>query len=107
LKVVNLTDSELSLQITQLDVAEDSNFSESLTLQPLEISGLGSVPIGRHILVFTGPLLPLDISCTLQIERSESIQFVAVPEGIAVSSDRFSPATADDIDVITSSFCRR
>lgn len=107
ISVTNLTGDVMSVQVTQLQGGPDSSFNESLSLEPLEISEQDSIPVRRQLLIFSAPGMSVDLNCTLKFEHGEYIQFVAVPEGIMISSDVHSAAVAGELDLNISSVCRQ
>ena len=68
---------------------------------------MGTVPVGRHQVVFSGLMGTPEINCKMLLKRGDKVQIVAVPEGVAVTSDNFNPETPDDIYVQTPGFCRQ
>jgi hypothetical protein len=108
--VVNLTDGDLEVRIDMLEAAPgmsmETEFNERNTLESFEISGFGTVPAGSHLVVFNSPQFPVELSCRLRIQNGEDVQFVAVPEGITITSDRYPAITAEELNILTSGKCR-
>ena len=73
-----------------------------------ETGGFGGISPGKYRLVFeSSENHTLDLDCTLQVERGDRYQFVAVPEGIAVTLEGYGADEVDEIDAETSSLCGR
>lgn len=103
--VVNLDDGDLKASLTRLDTEEGSpEHVGSETLAPLEIGGFGRVEAGRYQLEINASVGGV---CTLEIVKGDEYQFVAVPEGIAVTRSRESVQSADELDMATSPWCRK
>lgn len=105
---VNLADSTLDSDLVQLNTesGEPENFSD-LSLEPFEIGGIGAIPPGIYELqVSFSAGIPTVGSCWLEIESGDVFQFVAVPEGIAISKEGENPTNPDEIDFQTTSICK-
>jgi hypothetical protein len=100
--VVNITDDPLQVRITGADETGDST-----TIEALDIDGFGALEPGAYSVVIEATNgVPPRLECNLDLARGEDYQFVAVPDGIAVTVDD-SAQTADEIDAATSSLCGR
>ena len=104
--IVNTSDEELSVRLVRLDdeAGEVSMWNDSIA--PFDIGGYGGSPAGYYRLEFAGEGA-LNASCTFQLERGDSYQFVAVPEGIAVVRDGHTAQDGAELDVAISSLCRQ
>ena len=106
--LVNLTDEPLTLSLTRLDGESGGpeTFAED-TFEPFDIGGYGGITPGMYeVALWTSSGLPQG-SCDLDFESGTALQIVAVPEGIAISIEGGETQNADDLDILTSSWCRR
>jgi len=108
INIVNIADSTLEGDLIQLttESGEPSNHS-NVSLEPLEVGGMGTIPPGRYELriTFSGGI-PAVGSCWLAIESGDVFQLVAVPEGIAISKEGTNTSNPDEVDYQTSSLCK-
>ncbi len=102
--IVNLDDVRLEAALTRLDAAGGSPESiGSQVLEPFDIGGYGRVESGRYRLVIEATS---GGECHLEIVRGDEYQFVAVPEGVAVTRAADPSQTADQLDMSSSTLCR-
>jgi hypothetical protein len=108
INVANLTDESITLLLTRLDgTPEEQGIISEESYGSFEIGGYGGIIPGRYeVALFTGSGLPQG-SCDLEFKSGTALQVVAVPEGIAISLDGVEAQSVDDLDILTSSWCRR
>ena len=100
--VVNISDGELQVRISGGD-----EMSDSTTIESFDIDGFGALEPGRYTVVLEAfSNAPPTLLCELDLSRGEDYQFVAVPEGIAVTVDDDATSAAE-VDASTSSLCGR
>ena len=104
--VTNITEDTLRIEMTRLDTedGEPAHFN-TVRAEPLDRAGMGGLSPGRYLLELAGSTL--DASCTLQIESGDAYQLVVVPEGTAITRKGYEPTSADELDLATTSLCRR
>ena len=105
---VNIADSRLDSDLIQLttESGEPESYLD-LSLEPLEMGGIGSIPPGDYELRVTfSERVPAGGSCWLEIKSGDVFQLVAVPEGIAISKEGVNPSNPDEVDYMTSSLCK-
>jgi hypothetical protein len=108
ISIINIADNSLDTELIHLDTESGSPETvDTQTIPPFEISGYGGIQPGEyelHISAPSGP--PAGGVCRLQISSGDLFQFVAVPEGIAVTLEGQDAESADEIDMLTSDLCR-
>ncbi len=105
ISIVNLDDLDVGASLERLDTEDGSPASTgSETLAPLEIGGFGNIEKGRYRLELRATN---GGECILEIVRGDEYQFVVVPEGIAVTRIGEVTQNADEVDMATSSLCRK
>jgi hypothetical protein len=106
--IMNLSDSTLEVTVAALG-EEDSGFgTETMTLEPRDTDSFPDLSQGRYRLSFSSAGgAPPDAECSIKIDSGDFYQFVAVPEGLAVSREKEPARTAGDANVETSPLCRR
>ncbi len=103
---INLTDSTLEADMNPLDAGEDSiQLDYDGRFAPFDIGGWGAIQPGRYQLEIRLDGPPESGTCTLQIGSGDSYQFVAVPEGLAITLKGATASSPDDLDMQTSSLC--
>lgn len=109
ISVVNITDGRLSVDLTALETESgEPEGAGGFDLEQYEISGQGGIVAGRYEVTFSADSgSPPEMTCTLRMGRGDTYQFVAVPEGIAITLDGEKAADADALDVLTSLLCRQ
>lgn len=107
--VVNTADEELTVRFVHLDTEDgEPDTLETERLAPLDVGGLGAMPLGRYTIEFsTSGGNPPAATCALTVGRGDKVTFFAVPQGIVVAKDGFSPRDRADMLVESSSLCRR
>jgi hypothetical protein len=107
--VMNLTDGDLSVSITSLSDSSDSSLLKTnLALKSTDSNSFTSIKPGRYRLDFSATVGGrVNGDCFMQIGSGDVYQFVAVNEGIVISSEKHPPSTVDDLDMVTSSLCRQ
>ena len=101
--LANLDDHTLSVDIQRLDVTEDEVFNKILRLDAFDTGSFTNLESGRYQLQFNSESnANLALGCTLSLEANDQVQFVAVPEGIALSIEGRDTASAAELDVATS-----
>lgn len=109
INVVNLTDGDLQVTLTSLETnSTNSIYDNSVTMTANEIRGFANLPAGRYKVAFTYAAgTPGAGECTIKLNGSDYYQYVAVPEGIAVSSKKEPAQSASDVNIESSSLCKR
>jgi hypothetical protein len=107
--VMNLTDGDLSVSITSLSESSDSSLLKTdLALKPTDSNSFSSIKPGRYRIDFSATVGGrVSGDCFMQIGSGDFYQFVAVNEGIVVSSEKNPASTVEDLDMVTSSLCRK
>ncbi|HEX8217592.1 MAG TPA: zinc ribbon domain-containing protein [Chloroflexia bacterium] len=108
--VLNLTDGDLSVDIVSLgDSSSDSTLLETnLSLKPTDSDSFTSIRPGRYRLTFTATVGgAASGTCSLQVGSGDVYQFVALNEGVVVTSEKYTPTTAADMNMATSSLCKK
>lgn len=109
ISVVNITDGRLNVDMTALETESGQpEGAGGFDLEQYEISGQGGIVAGRYEVTFRAESgSPPEMTCTLRMGRGDTYQFVAVPEGIAITLEGENAEKADDLDVLTSRLCRQ
>lgn len=107
--VMNLTDGDLSVSITSLSESSDSSLLKTdLALKPTDSNSFSSIKPGRYRIDFSATVGGrVSGDCFMQIGSGDFYQFVAVNEGMVVSSEKNPANTVEDLDMVTSSLCRK
>jgi hypothetical protein len=106
--IANLDDYSLTVEMNQLDVPEEEAGSDRLSLESFDIGSFASIAPGRYRIDFVSDANPLlTLTCTINADKGDAYQFVAVPEGIAIARENESAQEAAELDVATSTLCRR
>lgn len=107
--LVNIADENLSADLMRLDTESGQpERADSATVVPLEIAGFGGIEPGRYELTLsTEGGAPAGGTCRLVITSGDSYQFVAVPEGIAVTREGADAQSAEDMRLDTSPLCNQ
>lgn len=105
--IVNLDDNALTVDLDELDVPEENAEFDRERIESFDIGGFASLEPGRYRLAFesSGNAL-LTVDCIITLENGDSYQFVAVPEGMAITREGEPAQDAFELDVSTSSLCR-
>jgi hypothetical protein len=105
---VNLAGDTLNAELIRLDTESGSPETErGLSLEPLDIGGMGGVSPGSYQLVLDTPSgEPAGGICRLQIRGGDVYQLVAVRQGVAITLEGNDASSADDLDLLTSPLCR-
>ena len=108
ISIVNIADDTLDTELIRMDTESGSPETvNSEDIAPLEISGFGGIQPGLYELhISTASGAPAGGICRMSIASGDKYQFVAVPEGIAVTKEGTVVQTATDVDMSTSSLCR-
>ncbi len=104
----NLGDSRISANLIRLDTETGSpeNF-QSLSLESLDIGGIGAIPPGNYELqLSTASGIPAGGSCHLTIQSGDIFHLVVVPEGIAITKEGYDVSYAAEVHFQTSPLCR-
>jgi hypothetical protein len=106
--IINLADDFLATELIRLDTeSRNPETVDSENIAPFEISGYGAIQPGQYELHISSPSgYPPSGVCRLTIASRDSFQFVAVPEGIAVTKEGLDAQSADDLDMSTAGLCR-
>jgi len=105
ISIVNLDDGKIRASITRLDAPEGGTENAGdQSLEALDIGGFGALEAGRYLLEIQATN---GGKCYLDINRGDEYQFVIVPEGVAVTLAGNTVQSADEIEMKTSSLCRR
>jgi hypothetical protein len=107
--VINLTDGNLDVALTSIPGnSEDTASTSNLSLEPAEMDGFPDLSPGRYRMTFTFAV-PAGGGgeCTLKIDSGDRYEFVAVPEGVAITREKEPAASGPDLNVATSALCRR
>ena len=108
--VLNLTDGDLSVSIASLstDSSSGSGLLETdLALKPTDSNSFRSIGPGRYRITFSATVGEASGSCSLQVGSGDVYQFVAVNEGIVVTNEKYPPSRAEDLNMATSSLCKK
>ena len=106
--IANLDDYPLSAELNQLDLPDEEAEFDRMQLEPFDIGSFASLQPGRYDIDFESVNNPrVVLSCTIVVRKGDVYQFVAVPEGIAVSREGYSSQESEELDVSTSSLCRQ
>ncbi len=108
ISIINIADEVLDTKLLRMDT--ESGSPETINnenIAPFDISGYGGIQPGIYELHITTPSgVPAGGVCRMTITSGDSLQFVAVPSGIAVSKEGMQAQSADDLDMSTSGLCR-
>lgn len=107
--VLNLTDGDLSVDIVSLGDSSGSSLLETnLSLKPTDSNSFTAIRPGRYRLTFTATVGgAASGTCSLQMGSGDVYQFVALNEGVVVTSEKYTPTTAADMNMATSSLCKK
>ncbi|HET6314592.1 MAG TPA: hypothetical protein VFH60_12225, partial [Chloroflexia bacterium] len=107
--VLNLTDGDLSVDIVSLgDDSGSSLLETNLSLKPTDSNSFTAIRPGRYRLTFTASVGgAASGTCSLQMGSGDLYQFVALNEGVVVTSEKYTPTTAADMNMATSSLCKK
>jgi cell division protein YceG involved in septum cleavage len=107
--VLNLTDGDLSVDITSLSESSDAALLKTnLTLKSTDSNSFTSIKPGRYRLTFSATVGgDASGTCSLQMGSGDVYQFVAVNEGVVVTSEKYTPTTVEDMNMATSSLCKK
>lgn len=101
--ITNLSDAEMRVTFTALDAEGSSPFINDIRLKPNEISGFAG-KAGRYQMKFSGAF---SATCTLELKVKDYYQFVVVSQSIAVVRNNQTPQNGRELDVTTSSLCKK
>jgi hypothetical protein len=106
--IINIVDDSLETRLVRLDTESGSPETvDSEEIAPFEISGYGAIQPGEYEIQISSPSgIPAGGICRLTIASGDSFQFVAVPDGIAVTKEGQAAESADDLDMSTTGLCR-
>ncbi len=108
ISVVNIADEPVDINLTRLDTEDgEPNSVNSDEIEPLGISGFGSIEPGHYEFELTTPSGQPGGICRMRIGSGDSFQFVVVPEGIAITQEGVSSQNPDEIDMATSALCQQ
>lgn len=105
--LVNLADDRLDADLEHFDT-ETGSFEnyDSASAAPFDITGR-ALEQGQYRLTLSTPGgSPVGGTCAFSIESGDRYQFVAVPEGIAVTKEGYTAQTANDMKLETSALCQ-
>ena len=106
--VLNLTDGDLSVSIASLGSESESGLLDTdLELKPTDSDSFTSISPGRYRITFSATVGEASGNCSLQIASGDVYQFVAVNEGVVVTNEKYPPSTAADLNMATSSLCKK
>ncbi|HEX8230469.1 MAG TPA: zinc ribbon domain-containing protein [Chloroflexia bacterium] len=106
--VLNLTDGDLSVSIASLSTESESGLLDTdLALKPTDSDSFTSISPGRYRITFSATVGEASGDCSLQIGSGDVYQFVAVNEGVVVTNEKYPPSTAADLNMATSSLCKK
>lgn len=106
--IINIADDSLETKLVRLDTESGSPETvDSEEIAPFEISGYGGIQPGQYeLLISSLSGIPAGGRCRLTIASGDSFQFVAVPDGIAVTQEGQAAQSADELDMSTAGLCR-
>lgn len=108
ISVANLTDATLEIRGTALGTEAESEEGEPFAIEPFQVYSLGIVPPGRYQLEFTYPQAAyVGGTCTIEVVEGDFYQFAAIPEGVLIARKGYTPESAADIALATSSLCQQ
>jgi hypothetical protein len=106
--VINLSDGDLSVNIASLDDKSGSSLLKTdLALKPFDSDSFTSIKPGRYRLTFAATAGQASGTCTLQVGSGDVYQFAAVNEGVVITSDKHPASTGEELDMSTSSLCKK
>jgi hypothetical protein len=105
--VVNTNEVPLQVKVIGFEGANGEELgSPEEELAPFAITTFASLPPGSYQMLFSFSLAnPLELSCSLELSNDSRYEFIAVPEGIAVLEDDFTPQSGTEVDVLSSPLC--
>ncbi len=106
--VLNLTDGDLSVSITSLSSDSDSALLDTgMSLKPTDSDSFTALSPGRYRITFSATVGEASGDCSLQIGSGDLYQFVAVNEGVVVTNEKYPASTVADLNMATSSLCKK
>jgi hypothetical protein len=105
--IVNLADEKINTDLDFFDTEQnDWTGYKSEPVESFDVNGFGGMQKGWYRLEITSlDGTPLG-QCQLQIKSGDVYRLVVVPEGIAISLEGFTPQSADDLKLNTTSLCQ-
>ncbi|MDQ3930300.1 MAG: hypothetical protein M3328_14295, partial [Chloroflexota bacterium] len=74
---------------------------------PFDSDSFTSIKPGRYRMTFTATVGQATGTCFLQMGSGDIYQFTAVNEGIVITSEKQPASTIEELDMFTSSLCRK
>lgn len=109
--VYNFTDGNVRVKLTPLDRTQSGEQptlpEDEKTLEANDIYTFPNIPQGRFSATFTYSDGQQRGVCSFKVDGSDLYTFVAVPEGVAVTREKESARSVDDMKVDTSPLCKR
>ena len=107
MSIVNIRKDALHALLTPLAADAEALSENSLNIDVAGISSFRALKPGRYQLDLTKAAGEAVGTCTLQIKSGDVYQFVAVPHGVVVTRDSAKTATAQELNMKTSSLCQQ
>lgn len=108
MSIVNIRKDAIAALLTPLDADAEELSENALNIDVTGISSFRALKPGRYQLDLK-KAAGEDVlgTCTLQIKSGDVYQFVAVPHGVVVTRDSAKTATAQELNMKTSSLCQQ
>lgn len=108
IRVANLTDGALDVALYEIDEETGGPILyEDFSLESLDMGTIGTIlPKSYELRFIFSEANSIGGSCWMEIESGDIFQFIAVPEGIAVTLEGYEHSDPDELDFLTTSLCK-